>query len=275
MPSLPSSSSTGLLYLTYKENEIWNETTMTEGKKETHELELMFAEERQLWQREKHQLQLKHIELENAIDMKNNELEHCHRMLQHMHQSRGKSKIWYYWQKREREKRETYLKNHEIGRAAPGQTGKRSNNDELQGARKELIDGLKTNSKIYIGVKTLGDLDLKAFQVSAKKRFCDEEEANERAVELCSIWENYIGDSKWNPFKVISDEKGKRKEIINEDDRKLKNLKTDLGDEVYKVVTTALMELNEHNSSGRYKIQELWNFKAGRKATLTEGVSYI
>lgn len=64
-------------------------------------------------------------------------------------------------------------------------------------------------------------------------------------------------------------------EIINEDDRKLKNLKTDLGDEVYKVVTTALMELNEHNSSGRYKIQELWNFKAGRKATLTEGVSYI
>ena len=37
----------------------------------------------QLWQREKHQLQLKLIELENEVDMKNNELEHCHRMLEH------------------------------------------------------------------------------------------------------------------------------------------------------------------------------------------------
>lgn len=63
-------------------------------------------------------------------------------------------------------------------------------------------------------MKTLGDLDLKAFQVAAKKIYCDEEEANERAVELCSIWENYVGDSKWNPFKVISDEKGKRKVYV-------------------------------------------------------------
>ncbi|KAK9938893.1 hypothetical protein M0R45_015606 [Rubus argutus] len=235
-----------LLYLTYKENEIWNETTMTEGKKETHELELMFAEERQLWQREKHQLQLKHIELENAIDMKNNELEHCHRMLQHMNEKAAPE---------QRKVENLVLLAEERKRNEKLISKIMKLEEQLQakqaGARKELIDGLKTNSKIYIGVKTLGDLDLKAFQVSAKKRFCDEEEANERAVELCSIWENYIGDSKWNPFKVISDEKGKRKEIINEDDRKLKNLKTDLGDEVYKVVTTALMELNEHNSSGR------------------------
>ncbi|XP_040361877.1 protein INVOLVED IN DE NOVO 2 [Rosa chinensis] len=158
----------------------------------------------------------------------------------------------------------------------------RSNNDELQGARKELIDicsyskhGLKNHSKICIGVKTLGDLDLKAFQVAAKRRYTAIEEANERAVELCSVWEDYVGDSNWNPYKVIMDETGKRMEIIDEEDKKLKNLKTELGDEVYKVVTTSLMELNEHNSSWRYRIQELWNFKAGRKATLKEGVAYI
>ncbi|PRQ33878.1 hypothetical protein RchiOBHm_Chr5g0062541 [Rosa chinensis] len=162
----------------------------------------------------------------------------------------------------------------------------RSNNDELQGARKEgrhfwicslpaMFWGLKNHSKICIGVKTLGDLDLKAFQVAAKRRYTAIEEANERAVELCSVWEDYVGDSNWNPYKVIMDETGKRMEIIDEEDKKLKNLKTELGDEVYKVVTTSLMELNEHNSSWRYRIQELWNFKAGRKATLKEGVAYI
>ncbi|XP_024200495.1 uncharacterized protein LOC112203810 [Rosa chinensis] len=87
--------------------------------------------------------------------------------------------------------------------------------------------GLKNHSKIYIGVKTLGDLDLKAFQVAAKRRYTALEEANDRAVELCSMWEDYVEDSNWNPYKVIMDETGKRMEIIDEEDKKLKNLKTE------------------------------------------------
>ncbi|XP_062012330.1 factor of DNA methylation 4-like [Rosa rugosa] len=316
--SLPPPSSPGLPYLTYKEKEIWNETTSTEGKKDTYELELMLAEERKLWQREKHQLQLKNIELENQIDMKKNELEHCRKELQHMNEreeseQKKAENLIALAEKRKRENEKLHseiieLKDQLQAKQAVNEDfeaqknvkaleqmlkekeqeltdlsefynalifKERSNNDELQGARKELIDGLKNHSKIYIGVKTLGDLDLKAFQLAAKRRYTALEEANERAVELCSMWEDYVGDSKWNPYKVIMDETGKRMEIIDEEDKKLKNLKTELGDEVYKVVTTSLMELNEHNSSGRYKIQELWNFKAGRKATLKEGVAYI
>lgn len=64
-------------------------------------------------------------------------------------------------------------------------------------------------------------------------------------------------------------------EIIDENDDKLKDLKNQLGDEVYKAVTTALMEMNEYNPSGRYIIPELWNFKEGRKASLKEGVVFI
>ena len=54
----------------------------------------------------------------------------------------------------------------------------------------------------------------------------------------------------------------------------MKNLKKN-GEEVYKAVTTALMEINEYNSSGRYVVPELWNCKENRKTTLKEGVLFI
>lgn len=64
---------------------------------------------------------------------------------------------------------------------------------------------------LAVGVKRLGDLDLKVFQVAANRSYLEKEEANERAVELCSEWENYIGDPDWNPFKTITDMRGKNK----------------------------------------------------------------
>lgn len=63
--------------------------------------------------------------------------------------------------------------------------------------------------------------------------------------------------------------------IIDDEDEKLMKLKNELGYEAYVAVTTALLELNEYNSSGRYKTLELWNFRKGRKASLTEGIVYV
>lgn len=64
-------------------------------------------------------------------------------------------------------------------------------------------------------------------------------------------------------------------EVINEEDEKLNGLKGEFGDEVYEAVTTALTEINEYNPSGRCVLPELWNFKEERKATSTEGLSYV
>ena len=64
-------------------------------------------------------------------------------------------------------------------------------------------------------------------------------------------------------------------EIIDEEDERLKGLRNEHGGDVYKAVTDALKEMNEYNPTGGYCVSELWNFKEGRKATLTEGVKQI
>lgn len=151
----------------------------------------------------------------------------------------------------------------------------RRTNDELQDARKELIRWLgKTKTRAFIGVKRMGELDGMPFLRAAKRKFSDDE-VNLKAMELCSLYEAHVGDPSWFPFKVITDKEGKAKEILDEEDEKLKTLKDELGEEVFGAVATALMELNEYNASGRYAIPELWNFKEGRKASLKEGVSHL
>ncbi|XP_009597794.1 factor of DNA methylation 4 [Nicotiana tabacum] len=148
----------------------------------------------------------------------------------------------------------------------------RLTNDEVQEARKELINGLK-ESCAFICVKRMGELNEKPFHAAARKIY-NSEEAAEKAMELCSLWEDHLRDPNWHPYKVI--QKGQNvEEVIDEDDEKLKDLKTEYGEEVYQAVVTALNELNEHNPSGRYPVPQLWNNKEKRTASLTEGAEYI
>lgn len=64
-------------------------------------------------------------------------------------------------------------------------------------------------------------------------------------------------------------------EVINEEDELLKNLKAEWGNGIFDAVVAAYKEMNEYNPSGRYVVNELWNFKDNRKATLKEVISYI
>ncbi|EFH66281.1 XH/XS domain-containing protein [Arabidopsis lyrata subsp. lyrata] len=147
-------------------------------------------------------------------------------------------------------------------------------NDELQDARKALIHSMRElTSRAYIGVKRMGALDEKPFQKLAKEKY-PAEEADEKAAELCSLWEEHLGDSAWHPIKVVVKD-GTAKEELNEEDEKLQELRKELGEEVYAAVTQALKERNEYNGSGRYIVPELWNFRENRKATIKEGVVYL
>ncbi|KAK1320992.1 hypothetical protein QJS10_CPA03g01640 [Acorus calamus] len=152
----------------------------------------------------------------------------------------------------------------------------RRTNDELVDARKELIQGLldimNMNSRALIGIKRMGEIDQKAFQVACKQRYV--EDADWKAAEFCSKWQEELKKADWHPFKIVTIA-DKTTEVIDEEDEKLIELRTELGEEAYKAVTTAMLEVNEYNPSGKYIVPELWNFKEGRKATMKEVVQYI
>ncbi|MED6173646.1 hypothetical protein PIB30_061602 [Stylosanthes scabra] len=150
----------------------------------------------------------------------------------------------------------------------------RKSNEELQEARKELLEGLKEiTSHGNIRVKRMGELDSRPFFEFLKKRY-NEEQAEERASELCSLWEEFLRDPDWHPFKVITVD-GKEKEIIKDDDEKLNGLKNEMGEGPYNAVVAALNEINAYNPSGRYITSEIWNYAEGRRATLQEGVEVL
>uniref|UniRef100_A0A803L8C1 Factor of DNA methylation 1-5/IDN2 domain-containing protein n=1 Tax=Chenopodium quinoa TaxID=63459 RepID=A0A803L8C1_CHEQI len=136
-------------------------------------------------------------------------------------------------------------------------TNLKQSKDELQDARTASIIGLldtMPDNHNNIGVKGMGEIDVKAFIKECKKRYT-EDAAITKAGMICSHWQE--------------------NEVINAEDKKLKELKVQWGDEVYQAVTMALQELNCYNPSGRCAVNELWNYREGRKATLKEVTNFV
>ncbi|CAH9104711.1 unnamed protein product [Cuscuta europaea] len=81
----------------------------------------------------------------------------------------------------------------------------RQSNDELQEARKALLQALPDMLNIrhsHSGIKRMGEIDSKVFQNVCKQRFSSEE-ADVKALELCSLWQEKVKDSNWHPFIMI------------------------------------------------------------------------
>ncbi|KAG6530459.1 factor of DNA methylation 1-like isoform X1 [Zingiber officinale] len=240
-------------------------------QKETEEEVLRLIEEQK---KEKEAALARVLQLEKEIDHKQQlelEIENLQWNLKIMKQMEGEdaADIQEMEQKLEREREELESLNNTLIKK------ERESNDELQAARKELLTGLEDllTGRTLIGIKRMGELDEKAFQNAAKKKF-KSDEADIKAAELCSSWQEELKNPSWHPFKIVVTN-GKEEEFLVEDDPKLKKLWIEYGDDVCNAVKTALQELNEYNPSGRYVVPELWNFKDGRKASMKEIVQYI
>ncbi|XP_009601726.1 factor of DNA methylation 1-like [Nicotiana tomentosiformis] len=151
--------------------------------------------------------------------------------------------------------------------------GKESETAELVEARKEMIKILSDmcNGDMDIGIKRFGVIDSSPFHSACKLKF-SHQVAEEKATELCSIWQTAVENPKWNPFKTITSNGEVRAEMIDQEDKHLQQLRKEWGYEVYLAVAIALKEIKEYNMKVKTTTHQLWNFKEGRKATLKEGI---
>ncbi|KQK02700.2 hypothetical protein BRADI_2g03140v3 [Brachypodium distachyon] len=125
----------------------------------------------------------------------------------------------------------------------------RKNSKELQENRQELIQAF-------------------LFYFACKRKYSDDD-PDGKAARLISSWQEEMKEPSWHPFTTIQvDEEDK--EVIDDDDPKLKQLRIDYGDSVCYAVKVAMSELNENSPYGRHVFNELWNFREGRKATTAE-----
>ncbi|XP_038710684.1 factor of DNA methylation 2-like isoform X2 [Tripterygium wilfordii] len=150
-------------------------------------------------------------------------------------------------------------------------------NQELQEARRESILGMEKKNLLSdqttIQIKRMGEVDHKAFHLTCSVKY-PSEDCEEISAKLCSTWQEHVRDPHWHPFKkdIIN---GRLHEIIDDNDEKLKELKKEYGEVMYRAVTNALLELNDYNPSGSYPVRELWNVKEDKRAALKEIIHFL
>ncbi|KAM0862531.1 hypothetical protein ACQ4PT_045190 [Festuca glaucescens] len=151
------------------------------------------------------------------------------------------------------------------------------NTNELQENRQELIQGFMENmpisGRVVVGIKRMGQLDERPFQVACKRKYRDDD-AEGKAASLVSSWQEEIQKTSWHPFTTIQVDR-EDKEVVDDNDPKLRQLRLECGDSVCYAVKVALSEINEYSPHGRHVMNEIWNFQEGRKATMTEAIAYI
>ncbi|XVF68777.1 hypothetical protein PTKIN_Ptkin11bG0028500 [Pterospermum kingtungense] len=258
-----------------KHKKMMNERATLEQKKAGESM-LRLAEEHK---REKEKLHRKIIELEKQLDAKQALELGIQRMqgaLQVILQHMGGDGYTKMERKMEAMQEEIKDKEKELGDLEELQqtliVNERKCNDELQDAhyRKVVHLVLKVSPPELISVsRKWGSWTLNPSLLQPKENT----QLKKLMRKLYSEWQAYIGDPDWYPLKMLADNEGKYKIILDEEDEKLNALKTEFCGEVY--VVTALEEMIERNPSGRYIVPELWNFRDGRRATLKEGVEFL
>ncbi|KAE8781370.1 protein INVOLVED IN DE NOVO 2-like [Hordeum vulgare] len=150
------------------------------------------------------------------------------------------------------------------------------NGKELQENRQELIqvfENMPISRGAVFGIKRMGQLDESPFRAACNLKYRDNDPEN-KAARLVSYWQGKIQKPSWRPFVTIQI-KEEDQEVIDDNDPKLSKLRSQYDDNVCNAVKDALRELNEYSPGERCIMNEVWNFREGRKATTTEVITCI
>ena len=62
-----------------------------------------------------------------------------------------------------------------------------------------------SGSRVNIGIKRMGEIDEKVFENVCKQRYSPEE-ADIKAAELCSLWQEKLENHDWRPLHYVDDQ---------------------------------------------------------------------
>ncbi|PHU18061.1 hypothetical protein BC332_13756 [Capsicum chinense] len=103
-----------------------------------------------------------------------------------------------------------------------------------------LVNCLKKLPRVCpIGFDRMRELENRPFHEVVKRNY-DESKEDERAMELCSLLEEFFRNPRWHPIKVIMVIR-KPENVIDNANENLKDLKKNYGKEVYKALTAAFI----------------------------------
>eukprot|EP00897_Mesotaenium_endlicherianum_P001605 jgi/Mesen1/1472/ME000132S00418 len=161
-------------------------------------------------------------------------------------------------------------------------------NDELSAAKKfliyllsekQLVEDLRSSrvAGTYklrdVGVKKMGDLDMSIWnqtaEILARKHPSMADKWEEKVVMEASAFVKKLRNPSFEPFTIINPDTNPKK-VLRKDDPAFVDLRKKLGDKVVADAQRALMELDEHNPSGRYPVPKLWHAREKRLATAEE-----
>ncbi|CAM6101024.1 unnamed protein product [Calypogeia fissa] len=126
-----------------------------------------------------------------------------------------------------------------------------------------------------VAVKMVGSIDETPWISAFQKKHRNDPDWGLKMKTKFSKWEKLIRNSAFQPLKTVEIGNDKWEMQIDHENTQLSALKKELGGEVYDSVTTALLELEEFNASGRYPVPVAWNFEKFKKASLKETVAYL
>ncbi|KAF2321510.1 hypothetical protein GH714_000187 [Hevea brasiliensis] len=131
---------------------------------------------------------------------------------------------------------------------------------QLDAKQKLELEIEELKGKLQV-MKHLGDQDDTAVQKKMKEMNDELEQKVEDLADVESLNQTLIVKERQSNDELQEARKELIQEIVDEEDEKLQNLKQEWGDEIYRAVVTALIELNEYNPSGRYVILSFGTLK--------------